>query len=119
MLFSRPLLRARLLSEPQRLGKWGEKKSCKFLESKGLRLVMVAPDRSIVFVEVRTRAETGFASAESTVTTAKRRKLISAARYFLRLHRIENRTCRFDVVTVVLGRKGPLKITHYKKAFVV
>jgi putative endonuclease len=124
--------RRRLLTDHERLGRWGERRCEKFLKNKGLRklarnfscrtgeidLVMVDADGSIVFVEVRTRADEIFGSAESSVTTAKKAKLSRTARYFLATHNIENRPFRFDVVTIVLGQKGRPQIRHYENAFV-
>jgi len=81
-------------------------------------LIMVAPDGAIVFVEVKTRADESFESAESVITSAKKTKLYRAARYFLTTHNIEDRPFRFDIVTIVLGRTGRKQIRHYENAFV-
>lgn len=122
----------KLSSDPKLLGKWGEKRCGKFLRKKGLKklvrnfscktgeidLVMVAPDRAIVFVEVRTKSGEDFASPESTITPAKKAKLIAAARYFLAIHKIEDRPFRFDIVTIVLDQTGREQIRHYENAFV-
>ena len=124
--------RRRLLADRERLGRWGERRCEKLLKSKGFRklarnfscktgeidLVMVDNDGGIVFVEVKTRADESFGPAESSVTTAKRARMSRAARYFLATHNIENRPYRFDVVTIVLGRKGRPQIRHYENAFV-
>jgi putative endonuclease len=124
--------RRRLLANRELLGRWGERRCEKFLIGKGLRklarnfssktgeidLVMADTDGSIVFVEVRTRADESFGSAESSITSAKKAKLSRAARYFLATHNIENRPYRFDVVTIVVGQTGRPQIRHYKNAFV-
>ena len=126
------LRRHKLLSDRKLLGRWGEKRGQKFLKSKGLKtlarnfscktgeidLVMVDGDGSIVFVEVRTKAEESFSPPEETITQPKRAKLFRAARYFLAAHHIEDRPFRFDVVTIVLGRTGREWIRHYQNAFV-
>jgi len=126
------LNRRRLLADREKLGRWGEKCCERFLKRKGLKklaqnfccksgeidLVMVAPDRAIVFVEVKTRANESLTPAESVITPAKKARLYRAARYFLTVHNIESRPFRFDVVTVVLGRSGPAQIRHYENAFV-
>jgi len=118
------LNRPRLLADAKLLGKWGEKRSEKFLRQKGLRtltrnfrcktgeidLVMVDSDRTIVFVEVKTRADESFSPSESAITSRKKTRMIRAARYFLAANEIEDRPLRFDVVTVILGRKGPVQI---------
>jgi Holliday junction resolvase-like predicted endonuclease len=41
-----------------------------------------------------------------------------AARHFLAAHRIEDRPLRFDVITVILGHRGPPQIRHFENAFV-
>jgi len=114
------------------LGRWGEKRCERFLKKKGLKrlarnfsckvgeidLVMVDTDGAIVFVEVKTRADERFEPVESVITTTKKTKLHRTARYFLATHNIEDRPYRFDVVTVVAGRKRPAQIKHYENAFV-
>ena len=126
------LNRPRLLADGKLLGKWGEKRSEKFLRQKGLRtltrnfrcktgeidLVMVDSDRTIVFVEVKTRADESFSPSESAITSRKKTRMIRTARYFLAAGEIEDRPLRFDVVTVILGQKGPVQIRHYERAFV-
>ena len=126
------LNRRKLLSDRVRLGRWSEKRCERFLESKGLKtltrnyrckvgeldLVMVDTDGSIVFVEVRSRAEGGLVPPESTITPAKRAHISRAARYFLVAHKVEDRPLRFDVITLILGRSGPPNIQHYPNAFV-
>ncbi len=124
--------RRRLLTNRELLGRWGERRCEKYLISKGLRklarnfsckageidLVMAEADGGIVFVEVRTRADESFGSAESSVTTAKKNRLSRAAQYFLATHNVENRPFRFDVVTIVVGQSGRPQIRHYENAFV-
>jgi len=128
-----PLLNAKnkLLADADRLGRWGEKRCEKFLKSKGLRtlarnyscktgeldLVMVDPEGTIVFVEVKTRADEPFAPPESVVTAPKKTRLTRTARYFLTANNIENRPCRFDLVTIILPKSGKEQIEHYENAF--
>jgi len=126
------LNREKLLSNPKALGRWGERQAEKLLKSKGLKtltrnfssrageldIVMVAPDRSIVFVEVKTRRSEDFAAIETAITTAKKKRMTTTARYFLASLNIENRPYRFDVVTVTLPEKDKPDIRHYPSAFV-
>jgi len=123
----------KLLADRKLLGRWGEKHCEKFLKRKGLTtlmrnfscktgeidIVMAAPDRTIVFVEVRTRADETFSSVESSITAAKKARLYRTARYFLATHEIDDRPLRFDIVTIVLGPKGRPQIRHYENAFVL
>lgn len=123
--------RTKLLADKVLLGQWGQKQCEKFLKRKGLKkltanfscrsgeidLIMADPDRSIVFVEVKTRATEDFAPARFAVTLAKKTKIIKTARCFLAAHKITDRPFRFDVVTIVLGRAARPQITHYISAF--
>lgn len=132
LLFGLIFKRGKLLADIKLLGKWGERQCEKFLKRKGLKtltrnyackageidLIMVDSDRSIVFVEVKTRTNEEFAPTETVVTKPKMDKMTKTARYFLSAHDIENRPYRFDIVTVTLGRRGSAEIRHYKNAFV-
>jgi putative endonuclease len=79
---------------------------------------MVDRDGTLVFVEVKTRANEDFSPSESAITKTKRMRMIRAARHFLAVNDIEERPCRFDVVTIVLGEKGKAQVRHYENAFV-
>ena len=110
--------RSKLLADIKLLGKWGERRCEKFLRKKGLKtltrnyagkageidLIMVDSDRSIVFVEVKTRTDEEFAPTESVITKPKMDRMAKTARYFLSAHDIDNRPYRFDVVTVTIGQ---------------
>jgi len=62
----------------------------------------------LVFVEVRYRRRDRYGSGADSVTWAKQRRLISAARHFLSRHRPHaGRACRFDVVSLGAGADGP------------
>jgi len=91
-----------------------------FLEHEGLRIVernyrcrfgeidLVARSGPVlVFVEVRARSSEDFGGAAGSITGAKRRRLVAAARHYLASHRVE-RACRFDVV-LVRGRDGRIE----------
>ena len=120
------------MADRELLGRWGEKRCEKFLRTKGLKkltrnfscktgeldLVMVDTDGSIVFVEVKARADETLTPAESVITPAKKAKLTRTARYFLATHNIDDRPFRFDIVTIILGQSGPPQIRYYPNAFV-
>jgi len=120
------------LTDKERLGRWGEKRSEKFLKRKGLKLltrnfycktgeidlIMVDEDGTLVFVEVKTRANEDYSPSESAVNKTKKTRMLRTARYFLAANDIENRPYRFDVVTIVLGEKGSEQINHYENVFV-
>ena len=131
-MFGFLLNRNKLLANRKLLGRWGEKRSEKFLKRKGLKLlarnflcktgeidlIMVNDNGAIVFVEVKTRADESYTDIENAITGDKKNKLFRTCRYFLASYDIGNRPYRFDVVSIVLGRKGPVQIRHYENAFV-
>ena len=124
--------RRKLLADRKLLGRWGEKRCERFLKSKGLKtltrnfscktgeidLVMVDTDRTIVFIEVRTKADVTFAPPEESITTPKKARLLRTARYFLATNNIQDRPYRFDIVAIVLDKTARPEIKHYKNAFV-
>ena len=94
------------------LGQSGEARAATFLQSHGLTLVtrnwrcrfgeidLVMHDGSaLVFVEVRARSRSDFGDAAASVTVAKQKRLLAAARQYLSgLKTVP--TCRFDVVAL-------------------
>lgn len=66
-------------------------------------LIMRTPDGTLVFVEVRARADARFGGAEASVGQRKRGRLVRAAQHFL-LRLAVPPPCRFDVVAITAGR---------------
>lgn len=62
-------------------------------------LVMRERDGTLVFVEVRARANARHGGAAASVTAGKQRRVIFAAQHFLR-HQATPPPCRFDVVAI-------------------
>ncbi len=122
----------KILSDRQTLGRWGESRCEKFLKRKGLKvltrnfscktgeidIVMVDVDRSIVFVEVKSRVGENFAPVEAVITNSKKNKLIKTARYFISTNNLTDRAFRFDVIVLVLDEEEKEQIRHYENAFV-
>jgi len=121
----------KLRSAPRLLGRWGQEQCEKFLKKNGYKtltknyscrtgeidLVMTAGDGTVVFVEVKTRANEDFADAEAAVTSAKKHRMKTAANLFIRKHKLDDVPLRFDVVIVMADEKGKAKIRHYENAF--
>lgn len=70
---------------------------------------------TLVFVEVRYRADSRYGSPLETVTATKQRRLIKAARFYLAHNRLSC-PCRFDVVGVT-GTPPALEFTWIRSAF--
>lgn len=103
-----------------RRGEPAESLAVAFLEREGLKIlernyrcrfgeidVVAASGDTLVFVEVRARVSEAFGGAAGSITAAKRRRLVAAARHYLARHRAD-RECRFDVV-LVRGREARIE----------
>ena len=113
------------------IGKRWEKRALDHLAAHGLiRLVknfrcrfgeidLVMLDRNcVVFIEVRYRRASRFASAASTVDAYKQRKLVRAAAAFLARHpQYCDHATRFDVVAFDEGRNDECKLQWLRDAF--
>ena len=66
-------------------------------------LIMRAPDGTCVFVEVRHRASSSHGGAAASVSWAKQKRIVFAARHYLMRLRTPP-PCRFDVVAVQADR---------------
>lgn len=96
----------------QNAGVAGEARALAHLRQHGLVLVeqnflckvgeidlIMRERQSIVFVEVRTRADARHGSAADSVTPAKQRRLLLTAQRYLQRYRLPP-ACRFDVVAI-------------------
>ena len=112
------------------LGPAGEKVAARHLRRAGYRIVarnyrcpageidlIALDDDSIVFVEVKTRADTVAADPEANITYHKRRQLTRAAKHFLMEKSAQQRPSRFDVVSVVMPTGGEPAVEHFIDAF--
>jgi len=79
---------------------------------------LIMLDKSVlVFVEVRYRQNERYGSGADSVTLAKQRRIVLAAKQFLRLNpRHDNRPARFDVVSVGRGTGG-IELNWIRSAF--
>ena len=102
-----------MTQEQLHFGKEGEKAAVKFLKKRGYRIIeknyhnksgeidiIGEQDQVLVFIEVKSRADTEYGDPLEAVTPYKQRKICQVARGFMAQHRIENRDCRFDVVGI-------------------
>lgn len=113
-------------------GLWGEQVAERSLAAKGWRIVgrrirfgpreeldLVAYDgATLVFVEVKTRANEDFGRAASAVNPAKRQAISRAAWSYLRRMRPPPQHHRIDVIEVIGRREGPPPVVrHIEHAF--
>jgi putative endonuclease len=121
--------RARRSSE---LGRWGEDLAAERLAAGGLHvlarnwrcsqgeldLVGLESDGTVVFVEVKTRAGTGFGMPAESVSGRKAGRIRRLACAWLIEHRPAGTTgLRFDVVGIVRRPGAPPEVDHLRGAF--
>ena len=76
--------------------------------------------KTLVFVEVKTRKDLGEDPPQAAVNTRKQNRLGKLALGYLKLKRMRETPCRFDVVAVIVNDEGGVKaIRHIPNAFSV
>lgn len=58
-------------------------------------------DDNIIFCEVKTRSNYNFGSPSESVSKARQKRYVMAAKVYLQYSRIKNQNVRFDVIEVV------------------
>jgi len=114
----------------QSLGRLGEELAASALERLGYTILVrrYRTDRgdidiiaeegdTLVFVEVRARADDECGTAAESVTDVKQRQVARMAREYLALHDAGDRTCRFDVVAIDRALSAEPEVTVYRDAF--
>ncbi len=110
-------------------GRAAEELAARHLEERGCRLLvrrfacrggeidLIVEDRGvIVFVEVKARRGRRYGDPAEAVSHRKQRRLLVAARTFLRRKRWSTRRCRFDLCRVDLDR-GKATVAWIRDAF--
>ena len=98
----------------KQLGKKGELAARQFLLTRGYKIlesnystrqfeidIIAKNNETLCFIEVKTRRGVRKGLPREGVTTAKQKKLIMGAQYYLRRNKITNTRLRFDVVEVL------------------
>jgi putative endonuclease len=116
---------------PKSLGKRGENAAAAFLKRQGCRIVergydsplgeidlIAIDDRTIVFVEVKTRTSDASGHPSEAIDATKQRRMTQAALAYLKAKRLLQNPARFDVVAITwpANERQPT-IEHYKNAF--
>jgi putative endonuclease len=75
---------------------------------------IIAQDKKeLVFIEVKTRANTSYGLPQESVTSSKLRKITMTAQWYMLQQRKEGMLHRFDVFSV-LEKDGILSVEHFK-----
>jgi putative endonuclease len=115
----------------QTLGELGESLACDELRRRGYAIlerryrtrygeidIVARHGDVLVFVEVKARAGEAFGTGAEAVTRRKQRRVARMAADFLVRRRLQERPCRFDVVSVAVGDGTP-RIEVIAGAFVL
>lgn len=79
--------------------------------------LVLQDNKTIVFVEVRSRSNTRYMDVVESIGREKINRIINASRHYLQSHGIsESAVCRFDIVTLT-GKPDSPKIEWIKNAF--
>jgi putative endonuclease len=75
--------------------------------------IVASRGERIAFVEVKFRSAVGRGLPREAVDRRKRRHVVFAARGFLMERKMEERSCRFDVVEVRMGKAGAALVAEH------
>ncbi|PQO40814.1 YraN family protein [Blastopirellula marina] len=118
--------------KPKSLGQRGESLACRYLRRQGYTIVarqdrtrlgeidiIAVHQRTVVFVEVKTRAGDEKGTPTQAVNTEKQERLTRAALAYMRRHDLlGNCAARFDVIAIVWpGDQAKPTINHIENAF--
>lgn len=108
----------------RRFGIIGEKIAQGFLINKGYEVIetnyytkrgeidiICKKDKSIIFVEVKTRTNLKFGTPAMAVNITKKKHIRTAAKIFLYLNKLQKYDVRFDVIEVFIN-SGKCNINH-------
>jgi len=113
------------------LGDRGEDAAAKFLKRLGYRIlarglesrlgeldIIAVDDRTVVFVEVKTRTSDDAGRPSDAIDSNKEHRMTQAALAYLKANRLLQYAARFDVVAITWpdGARQPV-IEHFKNAF--
>lgn len=114
--------------ERHELGKIGENIAIKYLEQIGYEILqrnfeckqgeidIIAKDKKeIVFVEVKTRANTLYGKPKEAVDAIKQKHIYKSAEFYIYIKHLENYPVRIDVIEVY-KKKEKYVVNHIKKA---
>jgi putative endonuclease len=72
---------------------------------------------TVAIVEVKTRTGDRFGTPQEAVPRWKQKRIATAARVFIRKHRLEGCLTRFDIMAIVVREETAVRIEHIENAF--
>ncbi len=114
----------------QALGRAGEEIACDYLVKKRYAIVarrfrmfrgeidIIARDgATLVFIEVKARADESHGRPEESVTPGKQRQIRKIARGYLVENPCGDADCRFDVISILFRGANDYRLEHFIDAF--
>lgn len=116
------------MTNKKNIGNTGEEIAAQYLENKGYEIlarnwqymhreldIVAKKNKTLVIVEVKTRAAYSLITPVEAVTPRKQRLIISAANVFIEKHNIDLET-RFDVISIIYSN-NTFQVEHIEDAF--
>ena len=114
----------------QEIGMIGEEMACKYLIKNNYKIIdrnfscnqgeidiiALSSHKELVFIEVKTRKSLKYGTPSEAITKAKKRHIISSAKYYIYLNKIKNIDIRFDVIEIFI-HNSKFMFNHIKQAF--
>lgn len=114
----------------QELGHLGEDIACNYLEKNGYKIlarryryrraeidIIAQKERTLVFIEVKTRRHQVFGYPEEAIKKTKKNKLRGAAAGFLSQRKEKFNDLRFDILSIIFKSENNFEIAHFEDAF--
>jgi putative endonuclease len=94
-------------------GKSGESLAAEFLKNRGMKILgqnvhcalgeidlVVLDEKTIVFVEVRSRFTKSYGLPQESITISKQKRLTRLAQWYLKRYNLEHKPARFDIIAI-------------------
>jgi putative endonuclease len=113
------------------LGQYGEEHTCRYLQEKGYKIleknfrnqlgeidIIAQYNKTICFIEVKTRKTLHYGAPFEAVHSTKQLKMVQMALSYLKYKfKTIEILCRFDVISIYQTASDQLKIEHIVNAF--
>jgi putative endonuclease len=113
------------------IGALGERHAARMLRAKGYRLIeanarvtngeidlICSRGDTLIFVEVRTRTSETFITPGESVNESKQKRIVRAARRYMKIKKIDETPIQYDVVEVIATKYGKIVDIRHIEAFI-
>lgn len=124
------IIKGYMSSHNLKLGRVSESLAADYLKNKGYKIIavnyhtrfgeidIIAEDSSVVcFIEVKSRADYSFGHPKEAITPRKQYKISQNALAYIKDKGLLERSCRFDVLTIIAANDRGIEFELLKDAF--